>query len=214
MIRQTLAEPMNSLGLDFNDAPLSEVVGFIIDEYSLEVQLDNAALDDLGLSPDEAVSATIRNTTLGNALRHALRQLDLDYVITSEMLLITSEDQALRQLKTAVYPIGDILSVKSANVSDAPGVKNDEISGSFDSIMDVIISTVASDTWVANGGLAEIRPIQPGLLVISQTDDAHQQIQGLLSALRQAKQHETAVPVQELHYQNAPGMGEGARSGE
>ena len=108
-INRALADPLNSLGLEFQDAPLSEVVDFLRTEYDIEVQLDNPALDDLGLSPDEPITVNLRNISLRSALRIMLRQLDLTYVISDEVLLITSEDEALTRLQVKVYPVADLV---------------------------------------------------------------------------------------------------------
>lgn len=207
-ITQALRSPLSGLGLEFQDTDLSEVADFIRNEYSLEVQLDLAALDDLGISPDDPITVNLRNISLGAALRIMLRQLDLTYIISDEVLLITSVEESLSRLKVAVYPVGDLLDFEYPNGEDAGDVsspnENDSDDtqpkspgvqpGNIDSLIDVIISCVASDTWVENGGPeAEIRPIQPGLLVVSQTAEVHEQIAQLLRALREAKSHEFAI---------------------
>ncbi|QDU54210.1 DUF4974 domain-containing protein [Aeoliella mucimassa] len=184
-IRYALAQPLNPLGLEFQDAPLSEIVDFLRDEYNIEVQLDIPALDDLAISPDDPINVNMRNITLGSALRLMLKPGELTYVVDNEVLLITSEEQAATMMTVAVYPVGDILSDPN----------NPRMPQDFDSLIGNILSTVASDTWVENGGpLAEMRPLQPGLLVISQTQAVHEQVQQLLAALRLAKQDDYAVP--------------------
>lgn len=191
-IQRVLREPLNSLGLEFSGAPLNEVVNFVRDEYNIEVQLDLPALDDLGISSEEHIDVNLRNISLGAALRILLRQLDLTYVIDNEVLLITSEEEALTRLQVAVYPVGDILAAKEADIGGEAANHQPE---RMELLIDVIISTVAADTWVDNGGPdAEICPLQPGLLVVSQTQDVHRQIAYLLNALRVAKQHDLAVP--------------------
>ena len=204
-IRQTLASPLAKLGLEFQDAPLSEVVDFLKAEYHIEIQLDNAALDDLGLSPDEPIIVNLRNIPLGSALRILLRQLELTYIVENDVLLITSEDEALTKLQVAVYPVGDITADPT----------NPKVPHDYDSLLDCIISTVASDSWVENGGPeGEIRPLQPGLLVINQTEKVHEQIQKLLTALRQAKSDEQAVPFPENQHPRGMMGGEmGGRGG-
>lgn len=196
-ICRTLDEPLKSLGFEFGDVPLQEVAKYVSEEYDVEVQLDIPALDDLGLSPDAQISANVQNVSLASALKIVLRRLGLVHVVDGEILLITSEDEALTRLTTTVYPIGDLLT------SSPTATKQDEDTAEvpaydMDSLIDVITSCVASDTWVVNGGPeAEIRALQPGLLVIAQTQGVHEEIANLLSALRQAKKHEFAVPYSE-----------------
>lgn len=186
-IREALGKPLNNLGLSFQDTPLAEAVDFLRSEYNIEIQIDVPALDDLGLSTDDPVDCELRNISLAAALNLMLTQLDLTYVIADEVLLITSQEEALSLLTVGVYPVGDLLAPKAPDDSRA---KPENINN----LVNVIISCVASDTWVENGGPeAEIQVIQPGLLVISQTQDVHQQIASLLRALRQAKSHAFAT---------------------
>ncbi|QDU54208.1 hypothetical protein [Aeoliella mucimassa] len=201
-IRKVLARPLYKSGLQFTDTPLSEVVAFIRDEYEIEVLLDLPALDDLAISPDEVVSVNLRHMSLGSALQHLLRPFDLTYMISDEVLLVTSDDEALTRPKVAIYPVGDILAAKPGYENNSEAEDKKRRSEDISALIDLIISTVASDTWVENGGPeAEIRAIQPGLLVISQTTDVHEQLTHLFDALRRAKQHEYSIPHVDLSYQ-------------
>lgn len=197
-IRKVLREPLRDGGLKYSDTPLSKVVEFLRDEYEVEVQLDLKALDDLGLSPDDPITVNLRHISLESALTMMLRQLDLTYVIVDETLLITSEEEALTRLVVGVYPVGDILAVKTddrAGKQDEGEHESDPKPEEIEWLIDSILATVASDTWVENGGPeADIRALQPGLLIVSQTADVHEQIQMFLAALRRAKQHDYAVP--------------------
>jgi hypothetical protein len=197
-IRTVLREPLHDGGLEFQDTALSEVVDFLRTEYGIEIQLDLESLKQIERSPEDPISANLRNISVGSALRLMLPQLDLTYFISDEVLIICAEEEAVTRLVVAVYPVGDILAIKEGYESAVeenngktkkPGVED------MDGLIDVIISTVAPDSWLENGGPeADIRPLQPGLLVISQTADVHERIQHLLAALRQAKQHACAVP--------------------
>ncbi|MEM1304080.1 MAG: hypothetical protein AAGG46_04255, partial [Planctomycetota bacterium] len=71
------------------------------------------------------------------------------------------------------------------------------VDADFDSLIDLIISTVASETWAENGGgEAEIRPYFNNLsLVISQTQDAHDQIADLLEQLRRLQDLQITIEV-------------------
>jgi hypothetical protein len=58
----------------------------------------------------------------------------------------------------------------------------------FDPLIDTIISCVSSETWAQNGGgESEIRPLPPGLLVISQTAPVHEEIEAFLNTVREMK---------------------------
>ena len=67
----------------------------------------------------------------------------------------------------------------------------------FDSLIDLIVSTVAAETWAeSGGGEAEIRPYPNNLsLVISQTQAVHEQIEDLLDQLRRLQDLQITIEV-------------------
>src|SRR5690606_28043188 len=107
-------------------------------------------------------------------------QHDLVWTFDRRALVITSEDQQLTRLDTRVYDVRDLVYPT-----------NDPAGPNFESLIDIIISTIDADTWVENGdGGAEIRPLHgPGIdaLVISQTQKAHRKIEKLLADMRSVR---------------------------
>jgi hypothetical protein len=172
-IERALRGPLHSTGLDFVEIPLQEVVAALQDDYGVPIKLDTTALEELGINSDEKVTVNIHNVSLRSALRLMLKSTQLTYVIEDEVLMITTPQAAEANLKTCVYDVGSLIGDRG---------------GDFDSIIDAIVSCVATDTWSENGGgEAEIRPIKPGLLVISQTAAVHEEVRNLLEALRKMR---------------------------
>ena len=164
-----LDSPLNSAGLEFMQTPLQEVVAFLRDEYSIEILLDQQSLNDLGMSGEEEVEVSMRDVKLRVALSAMLKPLELTYVAADGYLLITSEEEALTRLQIALYDVADLV--------------RDGGHATYDSLIRTITSTIGRDTWSGNG-TADILPFpERGVLVISQTSEAHEQISGLLSAL-------------------------------
>ena len=180
-ILQVLDSDLTNGGLNFEDEPLEGVIAFLREEYSLQIQLDSVGLDDLGIGPDEPVTISIQNVKLSSAFRRMLKPLELEYVVQDGILLVTSEDAALIKLSVAVYPVGDLLNNKP----------------DWDALTDAIVSTIESDTWAENGGgEAEVRPYpQRSALVVLQTTQIHEQIAGLLAALRECQADSGAKPL-------------------
>lgn len=112
-INNALQGPLTSVGLDFPETPLEEVIDFLRDEYNVPIQLDAAALDELGISPDDPVNVNLNNVSLRSALRIMLKPLDLTYIIEDEVLLITTEEYAETRLVVKVYPVGDLVIDKT-----------------------------------------------------------------------------------------------------
>ena len=82
-------------------------------------------------------------------------------------------------------------------VMGGPGGLGGGAQADFDSLIDLIISTVASDTWVENGGgQGDIRPFPTNLsLVISQTQQVHEEIADLLEQLRRLQDLQVTIEV-------------------
>ncbi|MCH8044392.1 MAG: VWA domain-containing protein [Planctomycetes bacterium] len=96
-------------GFEFLETPLSDVVEFLEDLHSIEIELDTTVLEEAGVGPDTLVTRNLKGITLRSALRLMLRDLDLTYVIRDEVLLITTPDEANTQLSTKVYPVADLV---------------------------------------------------------------------------------------------------------
>lgn len=170
-IEKALRDQLKSNGLDFAETPLEQVIAVLQDDYGIPIKLDTPALDEIGLGPDEPVSINVRDISLQSALRLMLRPLNVTYIIRNEVLIITTPEEAESQLLTCVYDIRDIV-----------GNPNDK---TVRPLIDTILSCVATETWAKNGGGdAEIRMLEPGLLVISQIQPIHDEVRDLIKTIR------------------------------
>lgn len=161
-IESALASPLSSTGLDFAETALEEVVDFLRAEYSMEIQLDARALDEIGIGADEPVTVYVQNVRLESALNIMLTEHDLTFRVKDEVLWITTEDEAMSEMEVRVYP----------NL----GLKTTE---------EMITSMIAPGTWVANKtGEGDIRSLGNDRLVIRQTYAIHREINALLSQLQ------------------------------
>lgn len=84
-----------------------------------------------------------------------------------------------------------------ANSNIGPGGLGGAASADFDSLIDLIVSTVEHDSWMENGtGEGEIQPFPTNLsLVISQTQRVHEQIADLLEQLRRLQDLQVTIEV-------------------
>ncbi len=170
----------SSTQLDFLDAPLRDVVDFLKDYHQIEIQIDRPSLDDVGLTPDEQITKSLRGLRLRSALQLVLRDLDLTYVIRDEVLLITTPEVADALVETRVY-----------NLHRLPNFD-------CEALVEVIRKAIRPETWRTDASpdetptttaetskparLATIQAL-PGCLVITQTQHAHEEIADLLSQL-------------------------------
>jgi len=82
-------------------------------------------------------------------------------------------------------------------LSAGPGGAGGAANADFDSLIDLITSTVEHDSWMENGtGEGEIQPFPTNLsLVISQTQRVHEQIADLLEQLRRLQDLQVTIEV-------------------
>jgi hypothetical protein len=171
-INRALAVPLKSSGLEFEGEPLENVISFLQEEYGLPIQLDVPALEEVGLSADEPVSINIKKVSLKSALRLMLKRLQLTYIIQDEVMIVTSPEEAESQLVVCVYDVRDLVNARNATKE-------------LEQLVGVVTACIATETWaVKGGGEAEIRPLRPGQLVVSQTRPVHDDIADLLAAMR------------------------------
>jgi len=178
-IEQVLAGPLHSNGIDVADQPLIDILMQLQDEYQIPIQLDTTALEEAGVGSDSPVTRTFRNISLRSALKLMLEPLKLTWIIRDEVLMVTTTEVAERRLVTCVYNV--------------QGLVDDGDPKSMDALIDAIVTCVAPGTWSENGGKqADIRPLIPGLLVVSQTSAIHEEVKGLLAKIRKAREQ---VPI-------------------
>jgi hypothetical protein len=175
--------------LDFSEAPLQEVARYLTDAHGIPILLDRRALDDVGLGGDTPVTISLQGVSLRHALRIVLRELDLTYVVKREVLMITTPEEGERDTPTLIYPVQDFLaSPPQAGATTGGG------SGLAD-LVKLIESAVDPNSWDAVGGSGVLEAVEPwGLLVISQTEEVHEEITALLQVARRAHQVAPAVP--------------------
>ncbi|NQU20353.1 MAG: VWA domain-containing protein, partial [Candidatus Nealsonbacteria bacterium] len=105
-----IAEALDSpTQLEFIETPMQDVVDYLKDYHDIEIQIDRASLDDVGIGSDTPITKNLKGISLRSALRLTLRELDLTYMIRDEVLLITTPEEAESQLTTKVYPVADLV---------------------------------------------------------------------------------------------------------
>jgi hypothetical protein len=117
---ETAAEQTNKaldqmVSLDLYQYPLSDAVRLLGDQTGVRLVLDRQGLSQAGLNPDDMMVSTRLSMTLRSGLRQMLSQYAVDYAIIGDMVLITTEDLAIRrQMRQRVSVRFDRLQLKAA----------------------------------------------------------------------------------------------------
>lgn len=172
-IDAALARVADADSMNFTETPLRDVVCQFRECVDVPVVLDQKALEDAGIDLETPVTFTSQGTTARAALRRILGDLDLTWVVRDESLVITTREQ--ENLENRLYPLPWAYSTQGAV--------------DFESLIGLIQNTVGGPgAWQEGGGNGAIRPLGEGaaaVLVVSQTGDVHDEIEGLLRGLHE-----------------------------
>jgi general secretion pathway protein D len=260
------------VSLQFTNAPLSEVMGYLAKLAEVNLHLDPKGLAEEGVTTDTPVTINLPSEImLKSALNLILDPLHLSYVIKDEVLKVTSEQMRDGQVYPVTYNVADLvipipnfvptstmglggaysdamarvgafgggmpfasatstpLSVVSNN-KRAPLVNNPELlaqqlgtgthatspgagaksapgaggpgglgggaQADFDSLIDLITSTIKPTTWDTVGAPGSIMPFETNLsIVVSQTQEVHEEIVELLEQLRRLQDLQVTIEV-------------------
>jgi len=165
----------SSTELDFKETPLHDVIDYLKSRHNIQILIDRKALSDVGIGTDTPVTISLKGISLRSALRLMLKELALTYIIKDSVLQITTPEEADNNLETKVYPVGDLVLPEGAS-EDGPD---------FDSLIELITSTVKPTTWDGVGGPGSIVPFETNLsITVSQTQEMQEEIENTLAKLR------------------------------
>lgn len=186
-IEKALEKPIE---LEFIETPLEDVMQFVARKMDINVRIEARALDDVGLGSDTPITRSIKDVSLESALRSVMRELDLTFVIRDDALVITTPEEAESELLTRIYPVADLVFVVGDDDDDfLAGNHSPWAEADYDSLIDLITTTVRPTAWDSVGGPGNIDAYR-GCLVFSQTEEVFQEIDTLLAGLRKlAAQH-------------------------
>ena len=159
---------------EFNEMPLRDVIAKSREAHGIPVELDHRALENAGVDLDTPITQHISGISLRSALRLLLDNIDLTYRVKNEVLQITTKEAEAEHPTVRLYPLPWGIAAQAR-----PDVQ---------ALIDLITSTVRPETWNWAGGCGSVRPIGESgetTLVVSQTQEGHWEVEGLLRGLHQ-----------------------------
>ena len=257
--------------LKYQETPLTEVMSGLSELTGGNIHLDPRGLSQEGVNTDTPITINLgKEISLKSALNLILEPLHLTYIVSDEVLKITSEQLRDGEIYTETYNVADLVTpipnfcpssnmglqglindsmaaagagrgsyglgnngpavlvndrgqrpgvgpngrvlaqqiggsptspsgspAQTVPIGSGPGGMGGAANADFDSLIDLIVSTIHTDTWAENGGgQAEIRPFPTNLsLVISQTQRVHEEIAELLQQLRRLQDLQVTIEV-------------------
>jgi hypothetical protein len=174
-VNEALTRPIN---VDFRGMPLSDAVAAINQSCGVAFMLDHLELEQAGVAEDTKIQVAIPAATADTALAVMLRSLELTWVVRDGQAMVTTVSNAETIMEMRVYPVYDLVVAH-----DEKGAYAD-----FDSLIDVVTSTIAPTTWSEVGGAGNIKSFfNSQSIVVSQTREVHRELEALLASLRRAR---------------------------
>jgi hypothetical protein len=178
--------------LDVHQQPLRDVIRLLAQRHQIEIELDTDALHDAGIDDDKPVTCKRKDITLRSALKLLLGGLDLTYVVGDGYILITSKSDAENEQRVCVYPVDDL--VTTASEFRAPVNPSGKNGGDSQNLINVVTSIIAPTTWDEVGGAGSATAhVNSRALVVSQTDEVHEEVVALLRDLRRVRDSQIAA---------------------
>ncbi len=214
--------------IEFVDTPLADVLDYLSHKHRIPIIIDRPALKEAGVEESTPITFHLTGIPLRSALEMVLDELGLKWTIHHDVLLITSPTKAEGDdfMLTRSYDVTDLVTLARDHEEQDPlsptretQAENGYYSGPMfntgmgdrgyvpagayirpnaQPIIDMIINTIATKTWVDNGGTGTIANLDR-LLVISQTLEVHMQIEHFLADLRSWRQARPTLSI-ELHW--------------
>ena len=164
------------------ELPLCDFADGLSRQFGVPIELDVKKLEEAGVNHDSPINTRLESIPLMAILEHGLREVDLTFTIRANVILITTPEEVESQLVTRVYPVRDLVAYRFTEAG------NQGIAEDYDSLIDLITTTIEPQSWDQVGGPGSIGAFEnASALVISQTDDVHRAIEPLLLKLRQVK---------------------------
>lgn len=151
----------------FVESPLMDAVAQISETHDIPIVIDRRALEEVGLTPDTPVSLSLKNVTLRSFLRLMLREWDLTYIVSDEVMQITTIEAAEKCLALEMYRF--------------PA----ELIDNSDKILKSLTLAVAPDVWNEKGGPCSVTTIE-NVLVVSAPGPIHDDVVEFLEKLTAA----------------------------
>jgi hypothetical protein len=211
--RAALSEVIRELNVD--SVSLGRTIDYLRDSSGANIVVNWKVLESVGVARETPISLTVHNLTLRKMLQLVLDQASpnaqLVYSIDSNVIQVTTQDEADRQMITKVYVVDDLvmaprtrtppslqLGVSSSGVGGSGGTSGQGVFGGNsnsnqseqelktaqqrgDELADLIRQVIRPTIWRENGGNASIRFFS-GKLIVTAPLSVHEAIGGPVSS--------------------------------
>ncbi len=165
--------------------PIDEFARLLGDQLEIDVELEEIAFEEEGLELDEPVTLVAKDTSVRVILARVLDPLNCRWIVDEERLLITSSIVAeeLGNLEIALVDARDVVR---------------SFGGTEPLIEAIVFQSGPPESWADEGGSGDVSPIMDGVLVVRQTADVLDEIEGVVATLRKTVDDREPKPMPKL----------------
>jgi hypothetical protein len=172
------------VSLHFENVPLRLVLDDLRNSKAVPLCIDKPALDAAEINLEEPLTVQLDDVSLHSALLVVLHPARLTYVVTGDVIQITTEQAARGRLQRATYEIGDILDGAHLQTGAPVGVRDPAVAAD---LLKSIVAAVHPASWKEAGGPGAIdycaAPCRR-CLIVEQTAEVQRKITAYLDAMR------------------------------
>lgn len=182
------------ISLSLNEVPLKKLIDQLRDQAETNFVIDQAGLDEEGVTTETPISIGVNNVSLRSALNLILSPMNLGYVHEDEVIKITSRTRTLGPFDVKTYPVSDLLT-PAGDGKEEKDIESTKAPMTLDALIELITGTIEPNSWDIVGGQGIIRPNpQTQSLVIRQSQNVHGSIEQLLDTLRRLSANAASSP--------------------
>ena len=168
--------------MEFIETPLVDVLDFLKELHGIEIQIDQKALADTGVGTDSPITKNLKGMTLASGLRLMLRDVDLTYIVSDDVLIITSPAASDRMLITHVYDVEPLINAEH---------RIDELAKAVTDALGGRLKMPPADAQKLDGKPKKEDPtsvahgvaVYRNFMIVTDSDAGHKQVQRLLGLI-------------------------------
>lgn len=199
--------------LTLNQGKLAELRAELESKLKLPVLIDRKSLDDEAFDTTTPIHwGSTQPLKLRLALRTLLADLNLVYCTEEGTLIITTKTAAENRQIVRTYAVDPELLKPRKRIRQTQLIQFGGWGSGFgggggppplhaeydevDSLVNLLTSIIQPTTWRANGGMGGIEPnLQLGLLVVSNTEEVHDELAALLDVFKKKMAERKPPPI-------------------
>ena len=157
----------------FVETPLAKAIELLAKRHRIPMILREDKLREAGVPSTTRITKNLKDISLRSLLHLILNELELTFVVQDDALIVTTPEDAESQEIIVAYPVEGIVTTFAG-----PPVAAD-----WDSLAELITGSIRPDSWDFSGP-APTMGYGDRWLVLSQTENVHEQIHDLIVQLR------------------------------